>query len=166
LLELVMAAYGLAPADFEVVAGTPDELREAMLSRRIDAWLMLAGYPITKISSLYPDTGVRLLDVGAKAASRIRAQAPFFKPLVIPAQTYRGQDPPVRTIGSDNLLVARSDLDDDLVYRLTKALFEALPRLTQAHASMSYVDPVVGAATPIPLHPGAAQYYRERQLLH
>jgi TRAP transporter TAXI family solute receptor len=166
LIELVTAAHGLSPRDFHIVPGTPDELREAMLTRKIDAWLILAGYPIQKISSLSPGVGLRLLDVGAKAASEIRAQVPFYKPVVIPAETYPGQDTPVKTIGSENLLVGRSDLDDELVYRLTKTLFDALPRLAEAHAPISYVDPVFAAATPIPLHPGAAQYYRERQLLH
>jgi TRAP transporter TAXI family solute receptor len=166
LVELAMGVHGLSPQDITMVPGTPDELREAMLSRRIDAWFILAGYPISKISTLYPGEGVRLLEIGRKAALQIRAEAPFFKPVVIPAGTYPGQDTPVETIGSEHLLVCREDLDDELVYRLTKALFDGLPRLTDAHAVMSFVDPAFAAATPIPLHTGAAQYYRERQLLH
>jgi TRAP-type uncharacterized transport system substrate-binding protein len=71
----------------------------------------------------------------------------------------------VKTIGSESLLVCRDDLDDKLVYRMTKGFFEALPRLTEAHSAMRYVDPKFASATPIPLHAGAAQYYRESQLL-
>jgi hypothetical protein len=136
-----------------------------MSARKIDAWFVVAGYPIAKVSTLYPHEGVRLLEIAPRAASYIRAQAPFYKPIVIPAGTYPGQANPVKTIGSENLLVCRDDLDDELVYRITKGLFDALPRLTEAHAAMRYVDPDFAAATPIPLHPGAAQYYRERQLL-
>lgn len=166
LVELAMAVHGLSAHDITIVPGTPDELREGMLSRRIDAWFIVAGYPISKISSLYAGEGVRLLEIGPTAALQIRAEAPFFKPVVIPAGTYPGQDTAVKTIGSEHLLVCRDDLDDELVYRLTKGLFDGLPRLTEAHAAMSFVDPAFAAATPIPLHTGAAQYYRERQLLH
>jgi uncharacterized protein len=166
LAELVTATHGLSELDIHIVPGTPDELREAMLARRIDAWLIVAGYPISKISSLYAGEGVRLLEIGPKAASHIRAQAPFYKPVMIPAGTYPGQGTLVKSIGSEHLIVCRDDLDDELVYRLTEGLFEALPRLAQTHAAMSYVDPVFAAATPIPLHAGASQFYRERQLLH
>jgi TRAP transporter TAXI family solute receptor len=166
LVELAMTVHGLAMTDITLVMGTPEELREAMLSHRIDAWFIVAGYPIAKIGTLYAGEGVRLLEIEPKAALRIRAEAPFFKPVVIPAGTYPGQDTPVETIGSEHILICREALDDDLVYRLTKGLFDGLSRLTEAHAAMSFVDPAFAAATPIPLHPGAAQYYRERQLLH
>ncbi|MGH9345783.1 MAG: TAXI family TRAP transporter solute-binding subunit [Vicinamibacterales bacterium] len=166
LVELVASTHGLAARDVRLVVGTPDEIRAAMLARKLDAWFVLAGYPIAKVSTLYPDEGLRLLEIGPRAASEIRARAPFYKPVVLPAGTYPGQANAVRTIGSENLLVCRSDLDDGLVYRLTRHLFEALPRLAEAHSALHYIDPDVAAATPIPLHPGAAQYYRERQLFH
>ena len=71
----------------------------------------------------------------------------------------------VLTVGMDVLLVCRQELTDDLVYRLSKTLFEAVPALRAAHASAAGIDPDRGPTTAIPLHPGAARYYREREIL-
>ena len=71
----------------------------------------------------------------------------------------------VRTIGVDRLLVCRSDLDDALVHELTRHFIEALPEIFRPlRSSARLLDLDSASATPIPLHPGAAQYYREREL--
>jgi hypothetical protein len=70
----------------------------------------------------------------------------------------------VATVGTDVLLVCRDDLQPELAYELTKTLFEAVDRLTQAYRGAAVIDPNRGPAATIPLHPGAARYYREREL--
>ena len=70
----------------------------------------------------------------------------------------------MHTIGVDNLLLCRSDLQDELVYELTKRFFDALPRLASEQPSLRLMDFAQAPATPIPLHDGAARYYREREL--
>jgi uncharacterized protein len=70
----------------------------------------------------------------------------------------------VLTVGTDVLLVARRDLPDDLVYTLTKALFNSTDALSRSHPSARYIDPERGPDAPIPVHRGAARYYREREL--
>jgi TRAP-type uncharacterized transport system substrate-binding protein len=67
-------------------------------------------------------------------------------------------------VGVDTMLACREDLDEMLVYRLTKTLFEALPGLAARLDSLKSMDLDQVAATPIPLHSGAARYYREREL--
>ena len=71
------------------------------------------------------------------------------------------QKPKLFTICS-NLLICRADLDETLVYQLTRAFFEALPQLARAHPAAGLIDPELAPATPIPLHPGAARYYKEK----
>ena len=70
----------------------------------------------------------------------------------------------VHTIGVDNMLVCSNDLDEDFVYELTKSLFNGLPALAAEQTSLRLMDVSQGPATPIPLHDGAARYYREREL--
>jgi hypothetical protein len=83
---------------------------------------------------------------------------------VIPADTYPGQSSPVRTIGIDNVLVCRDELTADLVYKLTRSLYEGLASIASVHEALRQINPENGAATPIPLHDGATRYYRERDL--
>jgi TRAP-type uncharacterized transport system substrate-binding protein len=70
-----------------------------------------------------------------------------------------------RTIGVDSILVCRRELDEGLVYELTKFFFQALPTLSFSQDALRSMDLEQAPATPIPLHAGAARYYRERELM-
>jgi len=63
------------------------------------------------------------------------------------------------------VLVCRSGLDEGLVYDLTRRFFEALPSLSSSQDALRFIDLEQAPAMPIPLHEGAARYYRERELL-
>jgi TRAP-type uncharacterized transport system substrate-binding protein len=65
----------------------------------------------------------------------------------------------------DVLLLCRRDLGEPLVYDLTRTLFDAVPVLATAHGSASGIDPDRGPTAAVPLHAGAARYYREREIL-
>ena len=64
----------------------------------------------------------------------------------------------------DVVLLARAGLDDALVRRLTDGLFRMLPQLSAELPFLKGMAPERAPATPVPLHPGAALYYREREL--
>jgi uncharacterized protein len=104
------------------------------------------------------EQGARLLTVDGAAIDTLRVEYPFLKRAMIPARTYPGQREAVRTIGVDLVLVCRADLDEDHVYRMMQAYFAA------AAGAMSPGDLDRAPATPIPLHAGAARYYRQREL--
>jgi uncharacterized protein len=161
----IVVASALVAGNLHVTRFALDDLAEVLESRQVAGALVLAGYPLGVLKELSSRVPVRLLEVGPEVATRVRAQYPFLKPWLIPANTYVGQREPVRTVAVDNLLVCRNDLDEDLVYLLTKALFESLPRLAEDHEMGRQVNADWASATPVPLHPGAARYYRERQLL-
>jgi len=103
--------------------------------------------------------GARLLDINGREVDYLREHYPLLRRTLIPSGTYPGQDAPLHTVGVDLLLVCRADLDSAVVYAITRALFEDIPRLARRQ-----IDPYRAAATVIPLHPGAARYYREREM--
>ena len=103
--------------------------------------------------------GARLLEIKGPEVDRLRVHYPLLRRTLLPGGTYPGQDVPLHTVGVDLLLVCRADLDTELVYELTRALFEEIPKRVRRH-----VDPHRAPATVIPLHPGAARYYREREM--
>jgi TRAP transporter TAXI family solute receptor len=101
--------------------------------------------------------GVRLLDIDGPIVEEMRTEYPYLKRTLIPAGTYPNQPEPVRTIGIDIALVCRADLDEDLVYSLLEAFFATRPAMTPPNLDRA-------PATPVPLHPGAARYYRQQEL--
>lgn len=164
---LLQATYGLAHTDLPLIPLTLDEATAALRAGRIDAVMHLAGYPLDSVMASFAghEAGIRLLPVDREAAFRLRGVAPFYKPVIIPAGTYPGQTEPVSTVGVHSVLLCRTDLDEELVYGMTKALFEALPRLEDTLTVAREIDPELAPATVIPLHPGSARYFREREVL-
>ena len=104
------------------------------------------------------DAGARLIPIKGAWVEHLRQQYPFLQTVLVPGRTYRGQNESLETVGVDLILATVDHLDEDVVYRLSKAYFEGLQRSAPA------TDLERAPATPIPLHPGAARYYRERAL--
>ena len=130
----------------------------------IDAAHFLGGYPFTPVTQAAERYGIHLIEFDDLALSIVKETYPFSKAVMIPAGTYAGQLSAVRTIGIDNVLFCHADLPVDLVYRLTVTLFDKLEHIVSVHTSARQINPETAPATPIPLHEGAARYYREREL--
>ena len=127
--------------------------------------IVLPGY-------VYPDEvtlavirdGAYLLPIEGPPIEQLRRESPFVRVVMIPRDIYPGQDKIIPTVGIDMLIVCRRDLDERLTYRLTEQLFTVLPRVARVEATMRFLNLDEAPATPIPLHPGAARYFREREL--
>jgi TRAP transporter TAXI family solute receptor len=160
----IIETYGLGYADVQPVFISFAEAAQGIQQGRLDAAIMVASYPVSAITTIYNADQIELLSLDDDAVHRIRSRFPFFKSVVIPSGTYRGQIADVQTIGVDNLLICLDSLPDSLVYDMTRLFFEALPQLAQGYVTARMINANQAPATPIPLHPGAARYYREREL--
>ena len=90
-------------------------------------------------------------------------------PAEIPANTFKGQTQPVKTVKAATNLLVRADVPDAIVYTVTKTIIENAAKLPKIHAALGDFDPKL-AATPVlngncPLHPGAARYFKEAGLI-
>jgi TRAP transporter TAXI family solute receptor len=162
--RVILEAYGLTPAQLEARSLSFSEVAAGLSRGSLDVGFLVASPPVPAMTAANASVGLRLLAIDPGAARLIRERYPFFRPVVVPRRTYDGQEEDVPTIGVDNLLVCRGDLDEELVYRLTKALVESLSDLARVHEAARSIDPEQAPAAPIPLHPGSARYYREREL--
>ncbi len=164
LARVVLAAYGLSYDDITPQFDSFVETVEQMRGGLTDAAFVVAGVPMVAVTEMSQRPGVRLLPIPRERLATMRAQYPFLQPVLMPRGTYQGIDQDVDTVGVSNLLMCRKDLDERLVYQLTKSLFDAIPDLEAAHPVARLIDPEEAPATPIPLHPGAARFYREREI--
>lgn len=130
----------------------------------LDAAFVSAGYPAESVLTATRG-GANLLEVSGPVVERLRTNYPFLRVALIPAGTYPTVRGPVHTVGIDTLIACSTDLTETLVYRLTKTFFEVLPELATQVDALRRMDLARAPATPIPLHDGAARYYRERELL-
>ena len=127
--------------------------------------IVLPGYvyPDEKTEEVIRD-GAYLLPIDGPPVEQLRRESPFVRVVMIPRDIYPGQDKIIPTVGIDMLIVCRRSLDDQLAYRLTEQLFTVFPRLARVEATLRFLNLDEAPATPIPLHPGAARYFREREL--
>jgi TRAP transporter TAXI family solute receptor len=158
LTNLLFHAFGLGSGVIQ-----PD--RRGDLLQGLDATIVVGYYPLATVTETIRD-GAYLIPIDGRAADELRQQYPFVRRVTIPANTYSGQEQEIATLGVPRLLIANSALDEALVHELTRVFIETLPQLASSlHSSIRLTNLEWASATPIPLHDGAAQYYRERELM-
>ncbi len=146
-------------AEFLSFAEAADQLKDGV----IDAAFLTAGIPTAAVQDIAAVRDIRILPIPAPVAARLRERYPYYTPQTIPPNTYRGQTEAVSTVAVMAMLVTRADLPEDLVYALTKALWENVTVLQQAHARGRDIRPETARqGMPIPMHAGALRYYREQ----
>jgi len=161
--QVLSRAYGLKPGDVTVsVAGYEPSVAQ-LLDGRLDAMFVLGDYPSEPVLRATKG-GAHLLPIVGPEADQMRADYQFFVPALIPEHGYPGVDQTVRTVGVASVLVCRADLDERLVHDMTAMIFNPQPNAASLAQTRHWSDVRQAAATPIPLHPGAARYYREREL--
>jgi TRAP transporter TAXI family solute receptor len=160
---LVLNAYGLDVDRIRRETGARRASLSDLNGGELDAMFLLAPYPIDPVRQATTE-GARLLPLAGPPIDRLVREHPFYSHMMIPPDTYPGQSHAVQTSGVNSILLCRADLPDELVYTLTKALFDSLERPASPLARFPWLDADGASATPIPLHAGAARYFREREL--
>ena len=162
----IMDAYGMKKEDVTAQYLSFAESAEAYKDKHIDAFIVTAGIPNAGIMDVSTQNAIRILDIPASFSAKLVQKYPFLAVVKIPANTYKGQTAEVSTVAVNAVLIAGSSLSNDMVYNLTKALFDNQAELGSAHAkgkeiSLKYA--VSGVS--IPFHPGAVKYYKEKGLM-
>lgn len=156
IAEQLLKANGIGLHDVNSVRLPNPEFADKLARREIDAAFVTFVPPNAGVASV-AKRGARLVEIAGPAVEELRTRYPYLKRTVIPRATYPNQHEPVHTIGVDALLVCRADLDERVVNKLLDAFFATRPATTPPDLERA-------PATPIPLHPGAARYYRQREL--
>jgi TRAP transporter TAXI family solute receptor len=131
----------------------------------VKAALALAGFPAAAVMELAVTHKVRFVEIPEPKMAEIVKKYPYYSRVTIPARIYKTDKEPV-VIGARNLLVVSAKLDDDTVYKMTKAIYSHLEELASYHASTKDVtlkDAVDAAG--VPMHPGALRFFKEKGLV-
>jgi TRAP transporter TAXI family solute receptor len=167
-MRMVLEGYGIDETDVVLVPTTRDEMAEKLEDGTLDAAAFMQTVIRPELLRVHERVGVRILGLSSEVMTRLRGRYPFLIPEVVRASSIPGLDGDVDTVGVESVLICRADLDDDLVYHLTRGWFTYLEQSGEGNpgTELDLTNPSEASATPIPLHPGAARYYREREILH
>ena len=162
----LLDAYGMKKEDVNAQFLSFSESAEAYKDKHIDAFIVTAGIPNAGIMDVATQNEIRILDVPADIIAKLTQKYPFLAGAKVPANTYKGQTAEVSTVAVTAVLIAGSQLKEDMVYNLTKALFENQADLAAAHAKGKELNIQTAAkGVSIPFHPGAVKYYKEKGVM-
>lgn len=160
LTRFILEAHGLHYVDVQPIFMEAQRLGDALARHQLDA-AMLPATPLIDVDALLSARHLRKIALDRAAVEKLQAEYPFIKSVSL--DTGFVSSIGRLSVGVDSVLVCRADLDESIVYSLTRVFYGILSEL--AHTQQD-IDPGEAAATPIPLHPGAARFYREREVLN
>ena len=160
----LFAAAGMTYKDLGKIEYLPyQESVELIKNRQLDATLQSAGLGVASLKDLANSLDITVVSVPDAVVKKMGA--PFVSGK-IPANTYKGQTEDVNTAAVVNYLVTRKDVSDATAYQMTKLFYENLPALVAAHSAAQAINVNDAAKNPpLPIHPGAIKYYKEKGLI-
>jgi hypothetical protein len=165
--RLVLAAAGLTEKSMSAEYLRPGMAAANVKNGTLDGFFIIGGVPVPAIRDLAAETPIRLIPVEDAVFARMRESSIAYRRSVIPAGTYPGISVGTPSIGFDALWIVSADAPDDLIYAITKTLWnDATQRLLEARDPLGkqvrLEDALDGLS--IPLHSGAKRFYREAGL--
>jgi len=150
--------------DYKLVYGGYGPSADALQNGQVSGMGTPAGVPTGAVTKAFASMGdkITLLNVTPEQAQKADGNLGLWTPYTIKSGTYPGLSKDVQTIAQPNFLAVNADVDEDAVYQITKTVYENLPFLNAIHKATKAMDVQKAiAGLPMPLHPGAARYYRE-----
>lgn len=166
--RIILEAYGLSEEKIDAQYLKPDQAAERMRDGAMDAFFFVGGFPAGAIAELASQHDITLVPISGGEADGVRGEYTFFAKNVVPAGTYEGVEGDVETLSVGAQWITSADQPEDLVYEITKALWNDNTRklLDAGHQKGRQIT--LETATDgvgIPFHPGAEKFYREAGVL-
>lgn len=166
--EIILRAFGLTTKSFKAQYLGPGPSADALREGKLDAIFLVAGPPAQAIVTLAGSTEIALVPIAGKRVERLRKRYPFFSGGIIPAGAYKNADD-IETLTVGAQWVVSADVPEELVHAITRALWHQNARrvLDDGHPegrNIKLETALKGLG--VPLHPGAARYYREVGVLN
>jgi TRAP transporter TAXI family solute receptor len=158
----ILEAYGISFNDIGKQNLSFGASADALRDNKIDAFFCTAGAPTTAVVDLAIGKDIILLEIDDDHMAQLIQKYPFYTRFPVPAGSYRGVTQDVKTVAVKATFIVSKTLSDDVVYQLTKTLFESRDEIISAHAKGTELSPAYGVGgISIPFHPGAAKYFKE-----
>lgn len=162
----VLKAYGMSASDVRADYLGYSEGVARIKDGQSDAMFVVSGFPTAAILDLATSVDIVLVPIEDDMIQKITSGSRFFASASIPANTYKGQSQEVRTIAVIATWIVDEKIPANLVYEMTKALWEKRDVLEKVHAKGKEIRLETAlAGMSIPLHPGAERYYKEKGVL-
>ena len=140
------------------------ELSPALQSRDLDGYFAVTSHPDYPLAQAALVARLDVVPIEGDCVTALVKAQPYFDLMTIPGKMYRGVDQDVATVGVRFWVVANAEVDNDLVYKVVRQVFNNLETLRQSNPALHGLSPRKMLKTiPVPYHPGALKYYQEKR---
>jgi len=167
-MEVLMKALGWSKADFKLASELKSaEHSKALCDNKIDAFVFTIGHPSGNIKEATTSCKSILINVTGPEIDKLVAENAFYRKATIPAGMYRGTDTDTKTFGVGATFVSSTDVPEDVIYNVVKAVFENFDQFKKLHPCFKVLkkEEMIKDGLSAPLHKGAIKYYKEAGLM-
>ena len=167
-MDVVMKAWGWTRDEFGAVSElTSAEQSKPLCEGKLDAVAFVVGHPSGSVRETTNACGSVIVEVSGTAIDKLVKESIYYQNTTIPGGVYRGNPEEVRTFGVFATLVTSAKTPTETVYELVKTVFENFDDFKQLHPALVDLDRqrMVKEGLSVPLHPGAAKYFKETGLM-
>lgn len=164
--KAVFEALGITYDDFKQEFVGAGEAADAIRNGLVDGLLITGSYPDSAVSDVMValQRRFKILSLSDEEVQKINKAEPWIMPLTIPANTYADQPEPINTLRHSTFLTTTDELSDKVAYLITKTTWENINWLKDAISQFGRMD--INTLDnffkyPVPIHPGAIEYYKE-----
>jgi uncharacterized protein len=164
-MDELLTAQNMKLSDFSLASELKaDEHGPALCDNKIDAFYYGVGHPSANIQDPTTACGAKLVPITGPAIDALVKKYPYYAYATIPGGMYANNPQPTKTYGVLATLVTSSKVPADVVYIVTKAVFDNFDEFKKLHPAFANLDPknMIADGLSAPLHEGAARYYREK----
>jgi uncharacterized protein len=164
-MEELLEALGWKLSDFSLASELKaDEHGPALCDNKIDGFFYGVGHPSANIQDPTSTCGAKLVSLTGPAVDKLVAGKPYYVKATIPAGLYKNNPQATETYAVLGVLVTSTSAPEDTVYQLVKSVFDNFNEFKSLHPAFAGLDPAKMAkdGISVPLHPGAAKYYKEK----
>jgi len=166
MAKAILEEYGFnLEKDLTIAHLSQSESVQALKDGVIDAVFFNFAYPGSAVLDLAATRDILLIPLEPAMADQIVKKFPYYVKITIPAKTYPKVDSPVLCLGDSNVLIANTQMEEAVAYKIVKAIFENVDKgkwaLNTIHPIAAQLTPANAINSPIALHPGAIKYFKE-----
>jgi uncharacterized protein len=167
-MEELLAALDMKMSDFALASELKaDEHGPALCDNKIDGFFYGVGHPSANIQDPTTTCGAKLVPLSGPAIDALVAKHPYYAKVTIPGGIYANNPQPTPTYGVLATMVTSSKVPADVVYVITKAVFDNLDEFKKLHPAFANLsaENMVKDGLSAPMHEGAVRYFKEKGLL-
>jgi TRAP transporter TAXI family solute receptor len=163
LVTDLLKTYGMARTEVTEDSSSFTQAVDKIKDGNLDATLITGGVPVAAVTDFAQSHAMKIIPLTGPEVDKLLKEQPFYTQVQLPANSYKGQTSAVPTLAVMAIWATHEDVDENVAYEVTKALYENTATMGKVHVQGKNISlDTATAVAGVPLHPGALRYFKEK----